>query len=252
MFGLFSSLGSYYYISVPLQILAIIHAIKTGRRQWIYLLIFIPLIGVVVYFFMEVLPDLRRGGLSANFQKYFFPNQRINEWTRKVRVSDNITNKLGLSNAYAERGQYEKAIELASGCLKGLYADDPGIFLQLARQHFHNRQYKESILYFDKLNKVNSNRFNMVEDDLLYVRALEGSGQEDLADQGYRRVIRAHHSIEARYYYGLFLKKQQRREEARFQFQSAREELKSMPRYLRRRYGVWSRRSLKELLALKK
>jgi hypothetical protein len=143
MFGLFSSLGSYYYISVPLQILAIIHAIKTGRRQWIYLLIFIPLIGVVVYFFMEVLPDLRRGGLSANFQKYFFPNQRINEWTRKVWVSDNITNKLGLSNAYAERGQYEKAIELASGCLKGLYADDPGIFLQLARQLFTTGSIKK-------------------------------------------------------------------------------------------------------------
>lgn len=252
MFGLFNSFGNYYYISVPLQILAIIHAIKTGRRQWIYLLVLLPGIGVIVYFFMEVLPDLRRGGLSANVQKYFLPNQRINDWTRKVQVSDNVTNKLGLSNAYAERGQYDKAIELASGCLKGLYADDPGIFLQLARQYFHNGQYKESIIYFDKLNAVNSNRFNMVEDDLLYVRAQEGAGLSDPADEGYRRVIRAHHSVEARYYYGLFLKKHQRNDEARMQFQAVREELKSMPRYLRRRYGVWSRRSLQELLSLKK
>ena len=251
MFGLLSSFGGYYYISIPLQLLAIYHAYKTGRRQWIYLLVFIPLIGPVIYFFLEVLPDIRRGGFLNNLQKYFLPNQKIAEWTRKVQISDNVTNILGLSNAYAERKQYDKAIELSLSCLKGLYADDPGIFLQLARQYFHNGQYKESILYFDKLNKVNSNRFNMVEDDLLYVRALDGSGQTALADEGYKRVIRIHHSVEARYYYGLFLKKQQRKEEARAQFQAAREELKLMPRYLRRRYGQWSRRSLKELLSAK-
>jgi len=252
MIGLFSLLGNYYYIAVPLQILAIIHAFKTGRRQWIYLILFLPLIGAVAYFFMEVLPDLRRGGLSANLQRYFLPNQRINEWTRKVHNSDNVTNKLGLSNAYAERGQYEQAIALSLSCLKGLYSDDPGIFLQLARQYFHNGQYQESILYFDKLNKVQNRQFNVVEDDLLYVRALDGAGITDLVDEGYKKVIRIHHSVEARYYYGLFLKKQQRTEEARMQFQAAREDLKSMPRYLRRRYGVWSRRSLKELLSLKR
>jgi hypothetical protein len=83
------------------------------------------------------------------------------------------------------------------------------------------------------------------------VRAQEGAGHEQLADEGYRRVIRIHHSVEARYYYGLFLKKQQKKEEARSQFQAARDELKLMPRYLRRRYGQWSRRSLKELLSMK-
>lgn len=251
MFSIFSLLGNYYYIAIPLQVLAIIHALKTGRRQWLYLLIFLPLIGALIYFFMEVWPEIRRGTFTTDLQRYFFPNQKINEWTRRVQISDNVTNKLGLSNAYAEQKQYDKAIELAKSCLNGLYADDPAIHLQLARQYFHNDQYPESLHHFDTLNSINKNRFGVMEDDLLYVRAQEGIGLNDVADEGYRRVIRIHHSLEARYYYGLFLKKQQKKDEAREQFQAIRDEIKLLPRYLKRRYAQWSRRALKELVSFK-
>ncbi len=243
--------SNYYYLAVPLQILAIIHALKTGRREWLYLLIFIPLVGALIYFYMEVLPEITHGTFLSNFQKYFLPKQKIKEWERKVQISDNITNKLGLSNAYAEQKQYDKAIALALSCLKGLYADDPAILLQLARQYFYNEQYQESLQYFDKLNAKNGGRFSMQEDELLYVRAQEGTGELELAEKGYQRVIRVHHSLEARYYYGLFLKKQQQKADARTQFQAVREEIKLLPRYLRRRNAQWSRRSLKELMSLK-
>jgi len=251
MFSIFSLLGEYYYIAIILQIIVIVHALKTGRRQWLFLLIFLPVLGSLVYFFSELWPEIRRGTFTANFQRYFFPKQKIKEWTRKVQISDNVTNKLGLSNAYAEQHEYGKAIELAKSCLYGLYADDPAIHLQLARQYFHNRQYQESLNHFDTLNSINKNRFGVMEDELLYVRAQEGVGLLDLADEGYRRIIRIHHSLEGRYYYGLFLKKQQKKTEAREQFQSIREEIKLLPRYLRRRYATWSRKALKELLASK-
>ncbi|MEJ2880031.1 tetratricopeptide repeat protein [Pedobacter sp. GR22-6] len=251
MFSLFGLLGSYYYIALIFQVLTIYHAFKTGRRQWIYLLIFLPAIGTLIYFFSELWPEIRRGTFGANFQRYIFPKQKINEWTRKVQISDNVTNKLGLSQAYAEQKQYDRAIELAKSCLYGLYADDPAIHLQLARQYFHNGQFKESLNHFDTLNGINKNRFGVMEDELMYVQAQDGLGMNDLADEGYRRVIRNHHSLEARYHYGLFLKKQQKKSEAREQFQVIREEIKLLPRYLRRRYGQWSRKALKELLASK-
>jgi len=248
MFGYWND---YYYIAIPFQILAIIHALKTGRRQWLYLLIFIPIIGTVIYFFSELLPEISSGTFFSNLQKYFFPNQKIREWERKVQISDNITNKLGLSNAYAEQKHYEKAIGLSLSCLKGLYSDDPAILLQLARQYFYNEQYAESLAYFDQLNLKNGHRFNMSEDELLYVRAEEGAGRYESAENGYQRIIRIHHSLEARYYYGLFLKKQQRNAEAREQFQAIRDEIKLLPRYLRRRSATWSRRALRELMSTK-
>jgi len=248
MFELWSN---YYYFAVPLQILAIIHALKTGRKQWLYLLIFLPLVGVAIYFYMELLPEITHGTFLNNLQKYFLPKQKIKEWERKVLITDNITNRLGLSAAYAEQKKYDNAIELSLSCLKGLYVDDPGIFLQLARQYFYNEQYEESIAYFDKLNAKNSGRFSIAEDELLYVRALDGIGKNDLADEGYRRVIRIHHSLEARYHYGQFLKKQQNNADARLQFQAIRSEIKLLPGYLRRKNAQWFRRALKELMSTK-
>lgn len=248
---MFAYWNNFYYIPVILQVLAIIHALKTGRNNWIYLLIFLPGIGAAIYFFMELLPEITNSNFSKSLKKRFFPNQEVNEWQRKVQIADSITNKLGLSNAYANQKQYDKAIALSLECLQGHYSDDPAILLQLARQYFYNGQYKESLTYFDKLYAKNTARISIVEDELLYVRAQEGIAENELADKGYQRVIRNHHSLEARYYYGLFLKKQNRKEEARQQFQAVRSEIRLLPRYLRKRNAAWLRRSLRELLASK-
>jgi len=60
MFSLFSFFNpAYYPLLIAAQVLCIIHAYKTGRRNWIYLLIFLPGIGVLIYLFMEILPDIR-------------------------------------------------------------------------------------------------------------------------------------------------------------------------------------------------
>ena len=212
------------------------------------MLIFIPMVGSLIYIYMELLPEMRNGTFLSSLRRYFLPGQKIKQWERRVQISASITNKLGLAEAYAEQKQYDKAIELTLGCLKGLYADDPGILLQLARQYFYNEQYNESLHYFDVLNKRNGGLFNMAEDELLYVRALEGIGEVDGVHQGYKRIIRNHHSLEARYYYGMFLKKHQQKAEAKLQFQAIREEIKLLPGYLRRRNAQWSRRALKELI----
>jgi len=244
-------LGNYYYYAIPLQILTIIHALKTGRRDWLYLLIFLPLIGTVVYFYIELLPEISRGAFFNNLQKYFLPKQKIRNWERKVQIADSITNKLGLSNAYAEQKQYDKAIELTLDCMQGRYSDDLVIILHLARLYFGSEQYLESLQCFDKVKEKGGNHFRVPEDELLYIRAQEGIGNTQLAEDGYQRVIRIHHSLEARYYYGLFLKKQHHKVEARQQFQALRSEIKLLPKYLRRRNSHLAIRSFKEILSLK-
>ncbi len=245
---MFAYWNDFYFIPVILQIITIIHALRTNRRDWIFLLIFLPLIGAVIYFFMELLPELTQG---QSLKKHFFPKQQISEWERKVQIADSITNKLGLSKAYAEQKQYDKAIALSLSCLKGAYHNDPSILLQLARQYFHHGQYKESLTYFDQLNVLNGNRLIMPEDELLYIRAQEGIGEIESANKGYRQIIRTQHLLEAMYYYGLFLKNQQQKTEAREQFQGVRNEIKLLPKYLRKRNAVWARKSMRELIALK-
>ncbi|MBQ3800986.1 MAG: PLDc N-terminal domain-containing protein, partial [Treponema sp.] len=46
-----------------LQLLLIIHIIRNGKPfLWLWLIVFLPYIGGIVYLVMEVLPDLRSGG----------------------------------------------------------------------------------------------------------------------------------------------------------------------------------------------
>lgn len=246
---MFAYWNDYYYIVIILQAIAIFHAIKTGRREWIYLLIFLPAIGAIIYFFMEFLPEIRNGNGARSFTKVLFPKREINEWERKLQISDSVTNKLGLSNAYAGQKKYDQAIALSLDCLKGHYDNDPAILLQLARQYFYNGQSQESIQYFDRFNKGTS--IKTAEDELLYARALEGTQNDDAADSEYKRVIRIHHSLEARYYYGLFLKNRKQTDQAREQFKTIRNELKLLPRYLRKRNAKWLRLAIKESIALK-
>jgi hypothetical protein len=248
---MFTYWNDYYYIVIIFQAISVIHALKTGRNQWIYLLIFLPLVGAIAYFFMELLPDLRRGTNTKGLSKMVFPNNDIKEWERKVQLSDSVTNKLGLSNAYAAQQQYDKAIALSLECLSGYYADDPAILLQLAQQYFMKGEYQESIHYFNKLQSKSSTSLKSVEDELLYVRALAGAGETENAENGYKRLIRIHHSLEARYYYGIFLKAQGRNEEAKDQFQSIRTEIKLLPRYARKRNQKWQRLALKEIMLSK-
>ena len=50
------------YLTYFIQLLLIIHVLKTGRdRYWIWLLLFLPLIGGVAYLVVEIIPEYSSG-----------------------------------------------------------------------------------------------------------------------------------------------------------------------------------------------
>lgn len=242
--------SDYYYLVIILQVACVIHALKTGRREWLYFIVFVPLIGVIVYFVREILPEMTSGDFGENLLRMIWPNGRIKEWERKVRMSDTVTNKLQLADAYAQQKQYDKAIALTQECANS-FTKDPGILLQLARLQFLNGAYVESISNFDKVNAFKGVRMSKAEDELLYAQALEFTGQPSKAEEAYQKIIQVHHSLEAMYYYGLLLKKQGRTEEAKAQFRRTAEEIDLHPRYIRRTIRKWVWLSKKELAGIR-
>jgi hypothetical protein len=241
--------NNYYYLIILAQIFCVVHAMKKGKKDWIYIIIFLPAVGVIAYFIREILPEINRGEFTANLQNLFLLNHSINEWERRVRIADTVTNKLQLADAYAQQKQYAKAIALAESCQVGHHANDVGIIQRLARLYFYNEQYGESIASFKKLLSQ-KNLMNNQGDELLYARALEGNTELERAEEEYKKVIRIHHSLEAMYYYGLMLKEQRRNKEAAAQFQAVRDEIELHPRYVRRMNTQWVRLSKKEMAGL--
>ncbi|NIG53577.1 tetratricopeptide repeat protein [Chitinophaga sp. Cy-1792] len=242
--------SDYYYLVILLNIACIVHAIKSGNREAIYLLIFLPGIGAAIYFFMEIMPDISNGNIGQQLLRLLSPNGRINEWEKRVRLSDTVTNRMQLAEAYAGQKHYDKAVDLAQSCATS-YPSDQGILLQLSRFQFMNQQYAASIASFDKLNKMPGVRMNNVADELMYAQALEATAQADKAEQAYQRIIQVHHSLEAMYHYGIMLRKQGRNTEAKAQFERTKAEFSMHPRYIRRTIRIWVWLSRKELATLK-
>lgn len=247
MFGLYAY--PVYIIGIIVQILCIVHALKTGRREWLYLLFFLPLIGAAVYCIMELWPEINRGELGHNLQKVFFPNRRVREMEKKMRLSDTITNRLNLAEAYADQKRYDKAISLAESCLNDPYINHAGIALQLARLFFGAEQYNHSLAYFEKARNLNYSKLDRPEDELLYARALDYTSEQAGAEAAYQDMIRVHHSLEAMYHYGVMLKKMNRHAESMAQFRSVKEQKDLHPKYVRRMNARWIRLAKAELRA---
>lgn len=247
MFGLYSY--PFYIAGVILQICCIIHAVKTGRKEWIYLLVFLPLAGAVVYIICEIIPDRNSGDFFKNLGRVFFPGRHVKEMERKLRISDTITNRLALADAYAGQKQYEKAIGLVQSCLDDPYINHVDIALHMARLLFDAAQYDKCLSNLEKARSGNSNKLERVEDELRYARALDYTSQPGPAEEEYKKVIRVHHSMEAMYHYGVMLKKMNRNEEARAQFQAVRDEKELHPKHVRRVNARWIRLSRQEMRA---
>lgn len=242
--------GPYYIVIGIFQLICIIHAMKTNRRDWIYLLIFLPAIGAIAYFVRELWPEIQAGNFMEQMQRVLFPNSAIRDLQKRLRIADTEANRLNLAREYEKQKKYDKALELTKSCLEGFYANDAGIMQDVARLSFYNNNFAESIAYYDKVLKAKT-KFDKPEDELVYARALEGCGSLAKAEEEYVRIIRIHHSMEARYHYGMLLKRQSRIEEARTQFQAVKDERELQPKYVLRMNAQWIRQSRIELATLR-
>ncbi|XZF14885.1 tetratricopeptide repeat protein [Chitinophagaceae bacterium MMS25-I14] len=242
--------SNYYYLILLAQVLCVIHAMKTNRRDWIYIIILLPVVGIAAYFIREVLPIWNGGNaMVGQAQSLLFSGGRIKELEKQVRLADTVTNKQNLAYAYASQNRFDEAIALIKSCQDDLYSEDSGILLDLARLTFCNNQFGESASYFRKALALKNNRLDKPEDELLYARALDGAGEKEQAEEAYKKVIRLHHTLEAKYFYGMMLQQQGRSVEARAQFQAVLDEKDLHPPYVRRMNAPWVRAARKELAA---
>lgn len=204
-----------YWIILILQAICVIHAFKKGKNNWIYLLIFLPLVGCIAYFFIEILPLLRSGQLGFITDKLFTPGASISDLEKQLRISDTFANRCRLANAHAARGNYDKAAEIYESALTGMYQNDLEVLLQLGRIYFLSEQYDKSILYYEKAAAINHHKFIRPDDELWLGIAYFEQHRDVEAAQALKRHIQFHKTVDAMYYYAAWLQRQGKTEEAK-------------------------------------
>ena len=237
---------SLYLVSIVLQAICVIHCLAKGNQQkWIWIIIFLPMIGCVVYFFTEIVNAKNAQGLSTGLGGLINPAGRIRRLENNLRFADTFNNRVMLADAYLAVGRTDEAIELYASGLTGAFTENEYVIKQLIRAYFEKQRYAEVIGMARKL--YGRPQFARSKEHVLYARALEYTGDLTAAEQEFMKMKARFADFEARYQYGLFLRGTGRGKEARLVFEDIAGEASHLSSRERRDNRAWIVKAKEEL-----
>jgi hypothetical protein len=240
--------------SVLLQFACLVHMVRSGRPYWwIWVIMLGSYLGVAVYFFTQILPDLRHDPASRrlvrNVRDRIDPEHQRRRIAQQLDIADTVENRRRLAEESLRLGDYVNAIELYQSVLKGIYATDPLFLLGLAQAQAGLEQHAAARDTLDTLIRANPD-FRSEDGHFLYARCLEALGENDRALEEYEVLSRSYPGEEPRLRYGLLLKSLQRHADARRVFEDMLKRAKVAPKYYRRKEQAHLDAARQELTSL--
>lgn len=206
--------NSFYYLTIFLQAICVIHCLRKGTQtSWIWLIVFVPLVGCIAYIVLEIINRNTVHQLQSGVRNTFYPAGRIRKLEKQLQFSDTFNNRVLLADAYLAAGNTEKAIALYEASLTGAFDENEHVLSQLVIAYFQVQRYEDAIRVAKKVSKTP--QFTRSHARVLYTIALYKTGNTNLAEKEFLAMKTKYSGFEARYEYGRFLLQEQRPIEAR-------------------------------------
>jgi hypothetical protein len=238
-------------LSIAVQAGLIVHVIKTGRNMlWIWAIALLPLLGSIVYVVVEVLPQVlgsrtaRRA--TTGVRRMIDPDRELRRASVEVEVSGNVDARRRLAEELFERSQYDAAIDVYQGGLKGIFEHDPTLLLGLARAQFAQQDFPAARATLERLTQHNPD-FKSADAQLLYARTLEAQEALDEAERVYATLAPGYPGAEARLRYGVLLKRRGKMQEAQRVLKDLLDGARLGPAHYRKAQAQWLERARREL-----
>ncbi|OQX26973.1 MAG: hypothetical protein BWK80_07665 [Desulfobacteraceae bacterium IS3] len=240
-----------YVLEILMQIYFAAHAIRTGKdRYWIFIILAFPVMGSLVYFIVEFLPDIRYSSqlkqTGSKLGKMINPGKHLRLLEEQTELSPSLKNKKELAQAYIESGLFDKAIVLYQSCLEGININDETIIEGLSCAYFFKRDFeraKESLLNLMAIRKTKRSD----EFDLLFAKSLEELGDIEGALREYAAIVKGYSGEEARCRYALLLKRTGKAEESAALFNEILKNARLSPAFYKKAQKQWIDTAKKEL-----
>jgi hypothetical protein len=238
-------------LSIALQAGLIVHVIKTGRNTlWIWAIALLPGVGAIAYVAAEILPEIF-GGTTARrarsgVRRLLDPDGALRRASVEVEVSGNVDARRRLADELFERGQFDAAIDVYRGGLKGIFEYDPTLLLGLARAQFAKQDFTAARATLEQLWQHNPD-FKSADAQLLHARTLEAQDSLDEAERVYAAMAPGYPGAEARLRYGLLLKRRGKSSEAHRVLKDLLDGAQLGPAHYRRAQAQWLERARREL-----
>jgi hypothetical protein len=240
-----------YIIGIALSVPLIVHCIRTGRNTiWVFVLLSLPLIGSAVYFFVEVLPDLRNSRSSRRavrgIRSTLDPEADLRRAENAVKVSGTVAARQKYADELVRLDRAAEAVPIYQTCLTGVFAEDPKLLLGYAHARFAAGDAAGARQTLDELIQKNPD-FKSADGHLLYARALDGEGNVEKALSEFASLAEYYPGAEAGVRYATLLKRHGQRELAQQTLKALLDRAKYAPAHYRKAQRDWLDEAHREL-----
>ena len=234
-------------LEFAVQLYFAVHAGRTGRYWWIFLILGFPVAGSIIYFFAVYLAETQLQTKRKKVKR-ISPAKRIKLLQRELEISESVQNKINLAEAYSQNGQYQQSIDLLEGCLVGTYSKDLHILEGLSFCFYHMGNLEKTLEYLSNLEEANEGKLP-VKLQLMRATVFEDMGDDNRALEEYSSIIKSFSGEEARCRYALLLKKRGQIRKAREMFEEIVQKAKLYPTQykLQQEWVKIAKKSLKQM-----
>ena len=229
--------------SIFVQVVLIIHCVKTGRNQiWIWVLALLSIPGAIAYIAVELLPDLlgnrRTKRAVRDVKGVLDPERELRKAERVALVSGDVASRQRYAEELSKQGRHAEAADVYRTLLTGLYETDPSLMLGLARAQFDSADAAGAKETLEALIAANPD-FKSADGHLLFARAVEATGDADKALEEYRVLADYFPGGEAAVRYARLLSQQGRADDARRVLRELVDRMSLAPPHVRKAQQAW-------------
>lgn len=196
------------------QVVCVIHALRSGRPYWwFWVIMMMPLIGVLAYVFLEVRPTWGRLDWQGVLWMLTSAGERIRVRQANVEDSGTVRNRLLLADELRAVGRYDDECQVIADGLRGPFRDDAALRMRLAEALLDAGRVSEAerIVHEIVPERSSDSQFNHA---LLRARVASETDRPEEAERLFGELIEKQRSEAPRFYRAQFLSRQGRSQEA--------------------------------------
>lgn len=240
---MYSFLAYSWFIPIIFQVIFAIHAIRSCRYGWLWIILIFPVVGCLIYFFVEVVPELQSNPgieqVGSTVKKLVNPEGEIRRLKDQLELCDNFSNRQALADGYAQVGRYTDAISCYLECLKTVSGEDVYLLEKLAKAYFSNKQYDDVEKILFKIKQMQGNEFKSPEAQLILARNYEAKGDKQKALAEYEQLVPKFSGQEVRCRYALLLNQSGEQAKAKKLFEELLRHVHLSPKFYQKAQAAW-------------
>jgi hypothetical protein len=214
MFGFYGWGGGAIVI---FQIVCIVHAVRTDRTSWIWIILFFPLLGSIIYLTSEVRGSARMGSSGRKIVGHVVdvvqPSRKLEQLRAQLDHAPTVENRLALAEECVRHKRYDEALQLYDSASTGAHKDDPEVLKQRASLELEMGRHADAKRTIERLFEVKP-RERGPGLRLLFALIVEAHGDDDATVAAYEAAIPGAIGDEARCRHASALERAGRRDDA--------------------------------------